>query len=241
MAEPPPLQGQHPGYRLYRSDRRWQPTLLICFADPIDQFLRRVSVDMIEQAWQVASKVVDGFGLDPQECRWGWAHSGVMGAARTIPVDSALDGFGWLLPDESLSRLGLETLLDEEFWVRLREIDKTLVSCDPPLMLVYSHYRCYEWVGVDGVAISPADASTGHDLTFVTLLMEMSDWRPRGDVGDGPWADIARAMSVRDVAGFHCAVSAALREYSPTGAEIVLRGFGDFLFGWSSYERNDQP
>ncbi|MFN8022085.1 MAG: hypothetical protein U0Q03_11210 [Acidimicrobiales bacterium] len=205
----------------------------------MDRFLRTVSVDMIRQAWQQAASVLVGHGVAPQDCMWGWAHPGYMTTSRDIAVDSALDGFGWLLPPDAWGQLGFAALRDDEFYAHLHTVDESFAECDPALTVVYSQLRCYRWVDAAGVAPSPADASVGRELAFATMLQDMTDWRPRLDAGVGPWADIARAIKRRDFVAFHLAISAALREYSPTGAELAIRGYSDFLLHWSAYDRDD--
>ena len=230
------VRGHHPPG--FNSVRHGDPRLLVCFAGPFDAFLRRISVDMLDEAWRAAADVIVGLGLDPEGCRWAWAHPGVMHTTTDIPVDSALDGFGWLLPDPALRRLGLDAA-DPGSWAHFETLDNLFAGCDPPLMLVYSHYRCYEWVDAHHAPLPASDAVIGLELTFATLLLEMSDWRPRPDGGVGPWADIAHAMWRRDLPAFHGAISAAMRQYSAVGAEIVVRGFSDFLLHWTAYERSE--
>jgi hypothetical protein len=217
------------GFELHRTR---EPTLGIGFREPFDTVLRRLDTSYIGDAWARVAQTLADIGLDPNTCQWGECHPGLLvtidGSRRE---DSPIAGVGWLLTESDAGPL----THSYEFPSPWPDIDTVLARQDPPLLVLYDHYRAQRGARRGDERIQPSDTTTGLDLLLALMAEDPTDWRGRSTAGDGPWMRAANAIATSDPTALAGALIDAHRQYTPAGVKLCLEGFGTFLLQWTRH------
>ncbi len=189
--------------------------------DPFDTFLRKLSAEYLQTAWQQLGTVLQRFHVTPSDLSWGYLHPGytrVPGIIRFAPHHF----IGWS---------SIELLLANHEGVHddlYREVDEELIKLSP-IVRCAATYRSVKW------HIAPENFAKGLEIVEVMCTSEPSSWAPERILRNGhdrsePWARVAEAVLQNDQLVLDRALNEARAAYTPLGYRIVLRGYATYAY-----------
>jgi len=179
------------------------------FADPFDTFLKKISVEYLQEAWSQVEPIIKCYNIDPPDLSWGWCHPGETG----IPGITVFEPHQWLGWTSQL----LYRFYEED---RFSLADKELNALTPNLRCVAT-WRSHKW------RIAPTNFTLALRLIEAMCTDEPSEWHPPFILAENqkinnPWLNLARAVLNEDQPQLDIAVEEAKEVYSPAGYRIVI-------------------
>lgn len=176
-------------------------------ADPLDTFLRFISVEYLQAFWERVNATLHAFHLELPDLSWGIIHSGT----RIPGKPSSPKDFIGLT-----SRL-LYTVDDDTMQQINRQSPK-----DCPELYCMALWRSLKW------RIAPDNYEMALQLIEALCTDELTEWVPanvldRYPQARDPWVNIALAIHNGDQRQLDQAAREAKGSYSPLGYRIVAR------------------
>jgi hypothetical protein len=185
-------------------------------ADPFDIFLRNISVEYLQAAWDRVVSIISQYKIEAHDLTWGAFHPGethVSGRSEHTP----LDFIGW----SSRELINIDQRPD------FHQIDETLKNGLPSLRCVIT-WRSLKW------RFASDNFALGLRLVEAWSTDEIAFWDPQYFIQDmlgsnELWRLMAKAIVDNDQKLLDDALKDARSTYSPIGYKIVVKGYRIFL------------
>jgi hypothetical protein len=202
-------------------NRKWD-VIGFVLTDPFDTFLRKLSVDYLQNAWQQLNAILRKYKVMPSDLSWAYLHPGETHVPGTFDF-APHQYLGWCSIDLWLANR--EGQYDDLY----RKIDTKQKQVSPSVRYAIT-WRSVKW------HIAPENFAKGLEIVEVMCTSEPSYWAPELILQSGydiaePWVQVAQAMLGPDQQLLDRALNEARASYTPLGYRIVLRGYATYAYG----------
>jgi hypothetical protein len=151
--------------------------LVIRFHAPLDSILRRLDAAYLTSAWESARSILETHDIDSTGLWWGVGHEGLAyGVAHQHPPRPLMETIGWIGTAATLGEFAFDDPNTLELLPRWMSIAHALETSDPPMCLMYDHYRAQRITRRGGAPIANDDVDAALEFMRVDCSDSPVEW-----------------------------------------------------------------